>query len=92
MSLNQIDRRSVLYLSMLLSLCLLLPEVAVAQSSAAIVGTVRDASGAVVAGATVTVTNVGTGLSQTRSTSGDGAFSFPLLPVGEYRLVFSFKN
>ncbi len=89
MSLNQTGWRSVLclYFSMLFSLCLLAPEVAVAQSSAAIVGTVRDVSGAVVAGATVTVTNVGTGLSQTRSTSGDGAFSFPLLPVGEYRLA-----
>jgi hypothetical protein len=64
----------------------LLASPAGAQSMAAIVGTVRDPSGAAVPGATVVVANVGTGLSQTRTTTGEGAFSFPLLPVGEYTL------
>jgi hypothetical protein len=73
-------------LATLLSTAFFSASPAAAQSTAAIVGTVRDPSGAAVPNATVTVTNVGTSLSQTRSSSGEGAFSFPLLPVGEYRL------
>ncbi len=63
-----------------------LAGVALAQSTAAIVGTVRDASGAAVVGARVTVTNVNTGLSQTRASGTEGTYSLPLLPVGSYRL------
>src|ERR1700674_3826934 len=47
-----------------------------------ILGTVTDPSGAVVAGATVKVRNVATGLERTTSTSGDGSYSVPELPIG----------
>jgi outer membrane receptor protein involved in Fe transport len=50
------------------------------------VGAVRDASDAGIPGATVTITNIGTGLTQTKPSSDDGSFSFPLLPVGKYRI------
>ncbi|MGA1367326.1 MAG: carboxypeptidase regulatory-like domain-containing protein [Blastocatellia bacterium] len=49
-----------------------------------IVGTVVDQTGAVVPGATVTVTNEGTGLQQTFSTTGEGAFIFAQLQPGNY--------
>jgi hypothetical protein len=52
----------------------------------AITGTVADPSGAVVAGATVTLTNTGTGAVQTGTTSGTGNFRFSLLGVGHYDL------
>lgn len=70
-----------------LSICafLLVPSV-FAQASASIVGTVRDTSEAAVPGAAVTITNLQTGLTQTRDTSTDGSYSFPLLPVGRYRI------
>src|SRR5690348_5229184 len=50
-------------------------------------GTVRDASGAVVTGATVTLTNVQTNISRTAHTGSDGNYSFTLVPVGNYRLT-----
>src|ERR1700704_2225270 len=56
-----------------------------AQSTAAIVGVVRD-SGGVLPGAIVTVKNVDTGLTRSVPTGGDGAFRFPALPVGPYEI------
>jgi hypothetical protein len=51
-----------------------------------IAGNVSDASGAVISGATVTLTNTGTGVEQATTTNGVGAYSFPSLPVGNYTL------
>ncbi len=45
-----------------------------------ILGTVTDPQGAVVAGAKVTVKNVGTGLERTSETSADGSYSLRELP------------
>src|SRR5260221_2795783 len=47
-----------------------------------ILGSVTDPSGAVVAGATVKVRNVATGLERTTATSGDGSYAVPELPIG----------
>src|SRR5574340_689684 len=52
-----------------------------------ILGTVTDSSGAVVAGAKVTVRNVNTGLERTTQTSGDGSYSAPELPIGTYQVT-----
>jgi hypothetical protein len=52
-----------------------------------ILGTVTDASGAVVAGAKVTVKNVGTGLERNTETSADGSYSLPELPIGTYNVT-----
>ncbi|MBI3477741.1 MAG: TonB-dependent receptor [Acidobacteria bacterium] len=49
-----------------------------------ILGTVTDASGAVVSGATVKVRNVGTGQERTTTTSADGSYAIPELPIGTY--------
>jgi hypothetical protein len=59
---------------------------AFAQSTAAIVGTVRDSSGAAVSGATVTASNVNTGFQMTRPSGSDGTYNLPLLPVGDYKV------
>ena len=50
-------------------------------------GTVRDANGAAVAGATVTLMNEGTSISFTTSTSDSGAYTFDLVQVGTYTLT-----
>jgi carboxypeptidase family protein len=47
-----------------------------------ILGTVTDSSGAVVAGATVKVRNVDTGLERTTQTTPDGSYRVPELPIG----------
>jgi len=50
----------------------------------AISGVVQDARGAVIAGATVTISNAATGLERTLQTNDAGQFNVPVLPPGEY--------
>jgi hypothetical protein len=54
-----------------------------------ILGTVTDPSGAVVAGATVTAKNAGTGLARTTQTSADGSYALPELPIGTYTVTIT---
>jgi hypothetical protein len=49
-----------------------------------ILGTVTDASGAVIGGATVTLTHTGTGLVRTVTTDASGEYTAALLPTGRY--------
>lgn len=49
-------------------------------------GTVVDESSALVNGATVRLTNQGTGQVRETQTSGDGFYTFPSIPVGTYAL------
>jgi hypothetical protein len=49
-------------------------------------GSVKDASGAAIVGASVTLLNAGTGIRQSATTDGRGAYTFPVLPVGRYVL------
>ena len=53
----------------------------------AIQGIVTDPTGATVAGAAVTATNVATGIQTVRKTSDGGVFSIPLLPAGTYNVT-----
>src|SRR5258708_4494188 len=50
-------------------------------------GTVRDATGAVVANATVTAKNEATTLSQNQNSTDAGLFAFTSLPVGNYTVT-----
>jgi outer membrane receptor protein involved in Fe transport len=49
-----------------------------------ILGSVTDSSGAAVPGATVTIKNTDTGLVRTVTTSEDGSYAAPELPIGTY--------
>jgi hypothetical protein len=55
-----------------------------ASASGGIAGVVKDASGAVLAGATVALTSSGTGMKRTATTTPEGSYAFPSLPVGRY--------
>jgi len=55
-------------------------------STGAIAGTVVDNSGAVVAEATITATNLATAEKRTVHSSNKGTFSIPLLAAGDYRI------
>lgn len=57
-----------------------------AQSTSQISGTVKDASGAAVPGATVTVTQTDTGITRTAASDNNGVYSLPSLPLGPYRM------
>ncbi len=68
-----------------LALTLSAAHAAFAQfETAAIVGTVTDASGGVVAEAAITATNTETGVSQTRRADANGHFEFTTLRIGTY--------
>src|SRR5436305_10323284 len=51
-----------------------------------ITGVITDASGAVVSGAKVTLSNEGTGSSLTTTTGADGVYKFSPVRVGSYKL------
>src|SRR5579885_2426281 len=60
---------------------------AVAQlPTATILGVVKDSSGAVVPGVTLTARNVDTGQSRATTSASDGLYRFPALPVGTYEV------
>ena len=63
-----------------------------AQATAQLNGIVRDASGAVLPGVTVTVTQTDTGFTRTTVTDGSGAYVMPNLPTGPYRLEVSLQG
>ena len=66
---------------------LLSVSVLVAQTpSGSISGVVKDESGAVIPGATVVVTNVGTGVKRSVSTDSGGRYRAPGLDPGSYEL------
>jgi hypothetical protein len=76
-----VRRVELLFLLALLSAAPCFP-----QAAQSIQGLVQDASGAVVAGAKVTMTNVGTAISRSTVTNAAGLYSFPLVQVGNYDL------
>ncbi|HXJ40598.1 MAG TPA: carboxypeptidase-like regulatory domain-containing protein, partial [Bryobacteraceae bacterium] len=64
-------------------------------STADIVGTVTDASNAVVAGVKVRATNLATDLTYVGASNASGEFTIPLLPAGHYKIeadIAGFKS
>src|SRR5215469_14625717 len=53
-----------------------------------ITGTIKDVTGAVIVGATVTVKNEAQGVETKAKTDSNGIYTFPSLPVGRYDLHF----
>ena len=83
--------RSVLEFVRVLTICLFVSGISVGFASAqvlygSVVGTLKDATGAVVPGATVMVKSQSTGLSREVVTDQSGYYSIPNLPEGSYDL------
>lgn len=71
------------------------PTLSAQSTTADILGTVTDSSGAVVPGATVTVRNLGTGQIRTMATESTGDYVFTALQIGNYSVSVtapSFKS
>jgi hypothetical protein len=71
---------------------LLCASTAMAQATAQISGTVKDSSGAVLPGASVTVTQTETGFKREAVSETDGLFILPSLPIGPYRLEVALQG
>ncbi|MGD0443902.1 MAG: carboxypeptidase-like regulatory domain-containing protein [Edaphobacter sp.] len=79
-------------LALLLASFLVVTSAAHAQVSATVNGTVYDASGAVIPGATVTLTQEATREVRVSVTNNDGYFAFPALLTGNYSLKIEAKG
>src|ERR671911_126408 len=80
------------HLSLGVLILLLTAGPALAQATAQLSGTVRDESGAVLPGVTVTATQTDTGFTRTVVTDETGAYVMPNLPTGPYRLEASLQG
>src|SRR5215203_1917282 len=80
--------RSLLLHLAVVVLLAVVPIATVAQTSTSrITGRVVDAKQASIAGASVTITNEATGVSQTQTTTEAGVYAFEALPVGDYTVT-----
>ena len=73
-------------------LAMLAPAAAAAQATGEITGRVTDATGAVLPGVDVTLTRTDTGVARTAVTNETGAYAFPSLNPGPYRLQASLQG
>ncbi len=77
--------RRILMTLAVLVIALGMPALVAQTDTGSIFGTVTDTSGAVVPGATITVTNLATNRAVTVQSESDGSFSVNALPVGNYK-------
>src|SRR6185503_13425040 len=77
-------RKRALLLGAVLALLSMADTARAQTATGQITGTVKDSTGAVVPGASVTVHSDLTGLTRTGATNPSGDYSFPLLPTGVY--------
>src|SRR5215471_8271728 len=73
--------------SIFLLMCVTAPIVFTQGSTATISGVVRDGSGALVPGVSVSVKQIENGFTRTAVSTENGGYAIPLLPVGPYELI-----
>src|SRR5947199_4336717 len=90
---EQIIRRFLIYLFLgLLAVCPLIPVLYAQGVGAAIQGSVRDSTGAVIPGAMIAAIRTETNLRRTATSNEAGLFSIPDLPPGKYRVQVSLSG
>lgn len=72
---------------LLVLVVILMVGAAYSQTTGTILGTVQDETGAVLPGATVTLTNAETGFTRTLVTNDQGRYRAPNLPLGDYQVT-----
>ena len=72
------------WLSFVLAVAILVVPAFGQQNVSSLTGTVQDPSGAVVAGASITVVSVESGITANALSNSEGLYTFPSLPIGTY--------
>jgi len=88
-------RRALPLIALLATAFVLPPAPAYAQaasSTGSLSGTVADANGGVIPGATVVIKNAATGVELTTVTNSVGAYVFPALAIGSYTVTISLQG
>lgn len=86
-------RKKFFLLSVVFLMCFMSIGEIIAQSgTSSIRGTVTDQNGAIVAGATLKLSNPATGFARTTVSDSDGKYSFPSIPPATYKLEVSAAN
>jgi len=67
--------------------CLVFTTNSDAQVNSSIGGTVEDSTGALIPGVRITATNTGTGITNTTISNESGAYNFPVLLPGPYKVA-----
>ena len=80
-----------IFTAALLVVCVMLPVTA-QETRGTFSGTVTDSSGAVITGATITVTNIGTRTVALATTNSTGYYEVPLLLPGNYEMTVESKG
>lgn len=80
-------RSSRVFEIMAVILMLLTASAALSQATTSLSGQVSDVTGAIIPGASVTVTSTSTGAMRTTATNNSGEFNFQQLPSGRYTLM-----
>jgi hypothetical protein len=83
----QMYRGTALYGALLGVLLSAVPALAQSINQSQLRGTITDSSGAVVIGANVTITDVGTNISQSTVSNGHGSYAFTALRASSYKLL-----
>ncbi len=87
-----IRRAATVIASSMVLLFLAVPPLRAQVDTGAILGTVTDASGAEIRGATVTLTNEGTNATLSSTTGSDGGFKFTPVTIGNYTVSVNFQG
>ena len=88
----QIMSKKLFVLLLVLSLGLAVTGLQAQITTATLVGTVTDSTGAVVPGAEVSATNIDTNAHKSVATNDQGAYRIEFLPVGNYKLQVSSRG
>jgi hypothetical protein len=83
------NKRTAVKFALLTPVLLLLSAIGLAQDTASLTGTVRDGTGAVIAGAQVTLKNTANGMSRELKTNSSGEYVAAGLPPGQYDVAAS---